>query len=273
MAIADKTAYDNMLAFEYASINIQKNSLTTVAGRSFSSWLQAAGFPAAGAAPTTAAVPTEATTGALGGLDAAGATQRIMQTIIAWSSGTMGLVTIADRLSHQGGLSGTTTGAQTTNLPTAALTRHTSGIGVLAGLEIYTQVGTTGTTSTISYTNSTPTAGRTSPLMTFGATNHREASRIIFQPLQVGDKGVTAVASVTLAASTLTAGNFGVTLLYPLYSIPVYEALPMVVSEEALFGMGTWFPTFVDNTCLMAVYHTNGTSTGVVSATINTSLE
>jgi hypothetical protein len=109
--------------------------------------------------------------------------------------------------------------------------------------------------------------------MTFGATNHREASRIIFMPLNVGDKGVTAVASVTLAASTLTAGAFGVTLLYPLFSLPVYEAGPMGIEEEALFGMGGGFPTFDDNCCLMAIYHTNGTSTGIVTAMINTSLE
>lgn len=190
-----------------------------VQGRFGSSWTLA---PLAGAAPTTAAVPTRATTGShpfdrwtnsatlstycIGGHLASNVA----------SSGTGGLFILVDRLSHQGGLSGTTTGAQTTNLPTAALTRFTTGEGVWIMLEIYTAIGATATTVTASYTNQAGTAGKTTQATTFGGSGFQNPTRTVFLPLADDDTGVRAVASVTLAASTGTAGNFGVTLIKPI---------------------------------------------------------
>lgn len=273
MAIASEAAYYESLTRPWQRLRVSKNSLTTVAGRAFSSWLQG-GTPAAGAAPTTAAVPTRATTGSLtassGGrdfYDSAGI-QRILRAVVdqAPTASAGGMVTICDRLSHQGGLSATVTTAQTTNLPTAALTRHTSGIGVEMGLEIYTQIGTTGTTARVSYTNTVPTAGQLTPLTTFGATGNREASRIIVLPLAEGDRGVTSVESATVTASTLTAGAFGVTLFYPLVHIPLDDILSLRGYADALYGFGAWFPIIESNACLMFVYHTSGALTGVVQA-------
>ena len=268
MAIASLAAYQTRLKANYKQVHFQKSSITTVQGHTYSSWL-GAGFPAAGAAPTTAGVPTNATTGALPTINASGGTQRILRVIINWAINAAGMVTIVDRLSHQGGLSGTTTGAQTTNLPTTALTRYTSGVGVELGIEIYTTVGTTATVISASYTNTTPTSGRTTVNSTngptFGSASFDIASRLISLPLQSGDVGVTAVASVTLAASTLTAGAFGVTLYYPIVAIPVTMQDPQGIDVDALFGFGTWFPQVFDNACLQFHYVTNLTSTGVVS--------
>lgn len=261
MSIADYAEYKKRRDGWFQNLSLSKNSTTTIAGRSFSTW-RAGGFPAAGAAPTTAAVPTNATTGAWGQNNSSG-TQRILRTILGWSS-SGGLFTVADRLSHQGGLSGTVTGAQTTNLPTSALTRQTTGVGVELGLEIYTQIGATGTTITCSYTNDANTAGQITPASVFGATNNREASRLIVMPLQAGsgDRGVRAVANVNIVATTGTAGAFGVTLFYPLYSILLTD---IQTDVEAMFGMGTWFPIVESNACLMGIVHMSGTSTGVVN--------
>jgi len=269
MAIADHDTYYSRRDWPYQRLRFSKSSLTTVAGRQYSGWLQS-GVPAAGSAPTTAAVPTSATTGALGQRDSTGV-QRIlrMNADVAFTAGCCGMVIIADRLSHQGGLGATTTGAQTTNLPTAALTRKTTGVGVEAALEIYTTVGTTGTTSTISYTNAAGTSGQTSRATTFGGTSFNVASRMLPQALAVGDTGVQAVASVTLAASTLTAGNFGVTLYYPLVAIPIDHALPTAEDSDALYGFGCWFPQVDASACLQFIYYTNGTATGIFHGEIN----
>lgn len=132
-------------------------------------------------------------------------------------------IIVADILNHSGGLSGTSTSAQTTNLPTAALTRHTSGEGVMAGLIVYTALGTTATTVTASYTNTTPTSGRTTTATTIGSTTHNPIGTLIPLPLQAGDTGVTSVESVTLTATTGTAGNFGVVLFKPLAMIALNE--------------------------------------------------
>jgi hypothetical protein len=215
-----------------------------------STWLVAS-QPVAGAAPTTAVVPTNATVGSLGQQNGGTPVLRM----VGWDLNvTGGHLWVCDRLSHQGGLDATVTTAQTTNLPTAALTRYTSGVGVMAALEIYTQIGITGTTVAASYTNSAGVAGRTSPLIGFGNTNFREQTRLFILPLQQGDVGVKSVESVTVTATTGTAGNFGVTLLRPLVPLSVLTVLsPYMSMQNAMIHLGGFLPEVLDNACLWFV--------------------
>ena len=125
MAYADKDAYIAKLGGGGAQvIPFAKVALTTILGRLSDPWVTAG---LGGSAPTTAAACTNATVGALGGTSgqqggfANGTLRRIPTARI--SATQAGTYILCDRLSHQGGLSGVTTGAQTTNLPTAALTR------------------------------------------------------------------------------------------------------------------------------------------------------
>ena len=134
---------------------------------------------------------------------------------------SQGCYIVVDRLSHQGGLNATATGEQTTNLPTAPLPRFTDGKGVMIAIEIYTQIGTTARTITVSYTNELGVSGRTSPAVQFGGSGYREAGRIFIPSLQSGDIGVKSVESITISDSTGTAGNFGITLFKPLFLIPI----------------------------------------------------
>ena len=124
-----------------------------------------------------------------------------------------------DLLNINGGLNATITTPQTTNLPTAALTRYTSGEGVMAGIVIFTQIGNSAGSIVISYTNSAGTSGRTSTAISFGQAPFREANIFIPIPLQAGDTGVKSIQSVTVTATTGTAGNFGVCLYKPLAMI------------------------------------------------------
>lgn len=130
------------------------------------------------------------------------------------SSATSRRCMLVDRLVHQGGLSGTVTSEQTTNLPTAALTRYTDGAGVHIGLQIYTALGSTSVTVTARYTNQAGTGSRVTPAISLPSSP--PAAAFFPLPLQEGDTGVRSVEGVTLSASTLTAGNFGVTLYKPL---------------------------------------------------------
>jgi hypothetical protein len=134
----------------------------------------------------------------------------------------IGLI-LVDLLVQQGGLSGTITTGQTTNLPTSVLPRYTGGTGVMIGLVIYSLVGTTLTTITVSYTNELGTSGRTSTATSFGSTSFREVGALIQIPLQVGDLGVRSVQSVTLAGTTGIAGDFGVVLYKPLAMMPLND--------------------------------------------------
>lgn len=175
--------------------------------------------PTAGAAPTTAAVPTINTSGCINQLPLVNKQYLVGMDMAQQSTAVPYLFGFWDRLSHQGGLNATLTTAQTTNLPTAALPRHTSGEGVHAFLQIYTQLGTTATTFTVSYTNQAGTAGRTSQPAIIGGTGYREVGRLLPINLADGDTGIRSVESVTLLASTVTAGNFGVVLMRPKWVI------------------------------------------------------
>lgn len=176
----------------------------TVAGRPASLW-QYDGSPSGGAAPTSVAAPSNATTGALPFTSAGGSRESWLTQ--SWATGLVGgTLILYDRLLHIGGLSGTVTTDQTVG---GTLTRSTAGAGNFAFAEIYTLVGTTGTTITMSYTDQDGNSGATSTAVSFGATNFREVSRAILLPLASGDTGIRQVASVKLAATTGTAGNFG----------------------------------------------------------------
>lgn len=160
------------------------------------------------------------------------------------TSGAAGMAVCAiDLLNHHNGMSGIVTGEQTTNLPsgsTAALTRYTSGEGVMIGLVIYSQLGSTATTVTVRYTNSNGDGNRTSTATSFGGASFRENNIIIPIPLQAGDTGVRSVEGVTVAATTGTAGSFGVSLFKPLGMFALNDvmgAMPLdAVSSGGVVG-------------------------------------
>ena len=232
MAIATLAAYKTALTAQREILPITIPSATVTAGRTFDLFDQ---MGIAITVPTLPVVPTNLTADALGQQNATGG----LQTSIlgGYLQGFVGgNYIVCDRLSHQAGLSAIVTGAQTTNLPTAALTRYTSGEGVMLGISIYSTVGTTGTTLTATYTNQAGVGSRVTPTVAFGATGFRETSRLFMLPLQSGDTGVRSVESVTIAGTTGTAGNFGVTLFKPLYVLCNDQANKVISSAGFISG-------------------------------------
>lgn len=191
-------------------------AVATISGRMTSLW-QFEGSPSHGVAPgVSVLVPDNTTSGGLKQSNPTGGRQ-------LWLAGTsitpnsIGTLVIYDRLLHISSLNATTLTAQTVG---GSLTRYTNGVGNQIWLEIYTQIGVTGTTITASYTNTGATSGRTTQAVAFGNTGLREANRIIPLTLQAGDTGVQAVANVTVLATTGTAGDFGVNIVHPLAYVP-----------------------------------------------------
>lgn len=183
---------------------------TLVAGRMVSAW-QYEGFPGAGATPTVVENPTNTTPGALPITDAISGRQKWLIQAVA-SSIVNGSIMLYDRLLHIGGLSGTVITAQTVG---GTLSRASDGVGNFAFAEIYSTLGATSTTITATYTDSQSTT-QTSPAVAIGGTGFNEQSRAIILPTAAGSKGVRSVTSVTLAATTGTAGNFGITIARPI---------------------------------------------------------
>lgn len=238
-----------------------KNSFTTVVGLPFSSWTTA---PDAGVAPTTAVAPTASTAGAIPGLVVTGGEARVGR--IPYCASSVATWMLCDRLSHQGGLSGLTTPSSLTNLPTAALPRYTSGIGVFAALEIYTQIGTTVTATAVDYVDQ-DNITRLSPDVTLGGTGNREAGRFIVYPYIQGTTGVKSVSGYRQALSTGTAGNMGITLFKPLLQISVEAGQQNMVQDQLLSGGGV--ARVFDNACLFWVCLPNATVSGQITGAVH----
>lgn len=260
-AFADHDALRDAIACTPVLLSTKNSISGATQGRPMSLWTTA---PDGGTAPTTAVAPDRTTAGAMGQRNASGTNWLARVHLGCTVAGTW---ILCDRLSHQGGLSGTPTTAQTTNLPTAALTRYTSGVGVVAAVEIYTQVGASGVGVTIDYTNQAGTGGQVSPAAVLGGTGYREAARLLIVPLAAGDTGVLSVESVTLSNNTGTAGNFGVTLFRPLVFLPVDMANSMQATFDAFLGLGE-LAEIVNDACLFWVF-VPGNSTTATGAMVS----
>ncbi len=197
------------------TIPIYKTSFP-VNNRSHSGW-KATGVPTAGATPTTAVTCDRTTVGALAVPAPAGSnTWHLMEMWLGADSGST--ISVLDRLAHMGGLSGTSTSAQTVGVSLPA--RWTDYDTVQVYLEVYTALGSTAVSATISYTNQDGTSGRTGSLPSDGS-SYANANMFMGPfTLADGDTGVQSVQSVTLSASTGTAGNFGITLARQLAVVP-----------------------------------------------------
>ena len=218
---------------------------TTGSANGVSLWRASSLPPAAAGIPTAAVQCTRSTSGAFTGWADPPAGQDTYLATFSANNLSMAPLTVYDRLIHSGGLSGTATGAQTTNLsPFPAIPRgDVGGVDVELWLEVYVALGATGVTATVSYTNQSGVSGR-SGTATIPANAALQAMYLV--ALQAGDYGVRSVESVTLSASTGTVGNFGVTLLRRLWTIEMLIGNFQAESDWIKGGL----PIVEDGACL-----------------------
>lgn len=229
---------------------------TMTAGKYASLWTYNKSTGGTGAAPGSAANPTNTTVGGLLQANPGGGRQKYITFFSALST-AVGSVLLYDRLAHVSGLSGTTTTAQTFTLNSARYTGSSS-VGNEIWLEVYTQIGATATTITASYTNQAGTSGRTTRTIAFGGTGNREATRLLYLPLQDGDTGVQSVQSVTLAASTGTAGDFGINIARKLVSAFVSSVNSMSTKDTLTYMPN--LPEIKTDACLWPVFYAQTTT-------------
>lgn len=187
-------------------------SLSVNAGVAHSLWT-IAGQPGGVGTPGTVTACDRTTSGALPFTNPGGGRQKwlVHASLGAQRSGQL---IIYDRLLHIGGFSGTSVSAQNVG---GSITRYTDGVGNLAYFEVYTAIGATVVTATLSYTNDLGNPATST--IRVGNLFPRQRSQIASFPLNAGEKGVAAVTSVTLSGTTGTAGNFGITIGHPLMDV------------------------------------------------------
>lgn len=220
------------------------------------------------AVPTVAGsgghVPTDGAAGyptiAAGG----GGTTLYLARADANSSTNAGTLFIYDRIYAVSGFSGTVTTAQTItgppSLPSARAPN--SGEGLEIWLESYTAIGASASNVTVQYTNSAGTAGRGT--VSEAITASFPINKLQRLRYQDGDIGVQSIQSLTLSATTGTAGNFGLVLLKRKATIPIQSTASQVSTMMDFAALG--LPTLEADSALMFVEQTNSTSTGIITS-------
>lgn len=134
------------------------------------------------------------------------------------------------------------------------------------GNQIWIEVTTAFATGTawqvqITYTNSTGTAGRTSIISAAQAAAALTQGKMFQIALQAGDSGVQKIESViaTNGGTAMTAGNFNVLILRPLWSNRVTVANGGGVDNLLTVGM----PILYSDSAVIQVVQADSTSTGL----------
>lgn len=268
MAITTRDQLIDGLGNNSSRIILDKASIASQAANTYVSLWRATGQPGQGAIPAAAANCNHTTVGGVG---------FTQQTLPATSYGAyLEMVTgnaamtleLHDRLVHMGGLSGTVTTAQTVGIDFLSITADNmvERIGdsnysdINWWLEWYTATGSTAVTATVAVTYNDGTSGTLSASL--AAT--RPASFMLplngLIPSAGAGKFIRAVTSVTLSATTGTAGSFGVTATRPRMAIGCPIANFKFVSDWAQLGL----PEICNSSCLFPMVLTSTTSSGTV---------
>jgi len=273
MTITNVDALLNALGNNSSILLIDKASIPNTAANQYHSLWRASGQPGVGAIPTTAAICDNSLAGRMIFPNQTSP----LASYLSWASmlclNAAVTIEIHDRLMHMGGLSGivASPSAQTVNvdlhanLLTANLAErigHVSYSDVSWWLEWYTDTGSGTPTVTVNVTYDDGTSGDLTVTAALGAT--RRASFMLplnnLIPAIKVNNHIRDVNTLTLSATTGTAGNFGVTATRHRCSFPQLQANFAQSYDWAQLG----FPEIFNDSCLMMIQYASTTSTGFV---------
>ena len=272
MAITTRDQLIDAMANNSSRIIIDKASIASQTANSFSSLWRATGQPGQGAIPAAAAVCTNALTGAIEFAQQTSPARSYLGILANMCSNPGSTLEIHDRLMHMGGLNGTLATAQTVNLHLNA-NLGTSNLANRIGdsnysdvqwwLEWYTATGATAVTATVAVTYNDGTTGNLTAV-SLAAT--RPASHMVplnsLIPAAASGKYIRDVDTVTLSATTGTAGSFGVTATR--YRAANYA--PVLNARFTANWADLGLPEIPNSSCLFGVLATATPSTGAVRA-------
>lgn len=270
MAITSRDQLIDALGNNSSRFILDKASIASQAAGTFVSLWRATGQPGQGVIPGAAAACDHTLVGAMGfNQQTSPATSYGAYMEVATGNASM-TVEIHDRLAHMGGLSGTSTAAQNVSIDLNSMlasNNMTKRIGdanysdVQWWLEWYTATGSTAVTATVAVTYNDGTTGNLSGL-SLAAT--RPASFMAplnsLIPAASSGKYIRAVNSVTLSATTGTAGSFGVTATRPRLTLGAPIANYKVTADWAELGL----PEIHNSSCLFPLVLTSTSSSGTV---------
>lgn len=268
MTITTRDALIDGLGNNNNRIMWDKASLTTqVVGQYCSLW-RSTGVPAQGSIPGAAAYCTKALTGAIGFDNQTGPATSYLayHTLLCGTANTN--LEIHDRLAHMGGLSGTVTTAQTVGIDLSTINAggpvpaerlgNANYSNVQWFLEWYTATGSTASNATVAVTYDDGSTDNLAAIAIGGTAIAASQCRPLIPA--VNRRFIRAVNSVTLSASTATAGSFGVTATRQRASMSAPLANKIELFDWAQLG----FPQIPNDACLVGMLLSSATSTGAI---------
>ena len=268
MAITNLDQLVAAMAGPASRIVLDKGNLANqVAGRYCAMW-RATGQPAQGAIPTTAAVCTNALTGAVQFTQQTAPSESYIGVLDVVGSNSAFTLEVHDRIAHLGGLVLNVTTLQTiTGLNLDTLAPSADRIGdpnysdVQWSLEVYTDGGATASNATINVTFDDNTSANLNTQSVGGTI--RAGNRFSVDSLRTTaqqGKNIKAINSVQLSASTGTAGNFGFTCTRPRAYLPMGLANFVNKADWAALGL----PGVPNGACLEFMILPSTTSSGTL---------
>ncbi len=267
MAIINLNTLINALANGAQSLQIYKVGLPVSAAEQFFSMWTAGTVPAPAAFPTTAAICTKETIGAMPFGSPLGGQHSHIALLDVTTSVSGNDIQFHDRLAHMGGLNNNITTSQTVNLDISGAGNNlvnrrgaSDYSDVQWWLEWYAQSGSTPNFATVTYTNAAGTSGRTTTVGSLGNTVRQGRMAPI---IGSGGESIRSIQSVQLSVASGVVGNFGVTATRSLFG----ASPPIANAGRTLDFQRLGLPRIHDDAALFAVIITGSTSTGSVYAT------
>lgn len=269
MAITTRDQLIDAMGNNASRIVIDKANIANAAAGQYLSLWRATGQPGQGAIPANAVTCNNALTGAMNFAQQTAPATSYGAWANAVCSNSAVTIEIHDRLMHMGGLSGIVTIAQTVsvNLNGVTADNMVERLGdsnfsdVQWWAEWYTDTGATASNATVAVTYNDGTTGS---LTTFAAGGTVRAGRMIplnnLIPAAAAGKFIQSINTVTLSASTGTAGSFGFTATRPRMTMP----LPLSNKMEAFDWAQLGLPEIFNSSCLSLIELCSTTSTGTV---------
>ena len=270
MTISTRDQLIDALGNNASRIVIDKASLSNAAAGQFHSLWRATGQPGQGAIPSSVAVCDHTLTGAISFTQQSSPATSYVAYLQGACSNAATTLEVHDRLVHMGGLSGTVTTAQTVGIDLSTLLA-TSNLDARKGdanysdvqwwVEWYTDTGSTAVTITAAVTYND---GSTGNLTAYSLAATRRASFMAplngYIPAAAAGKFIRAVTSVTLSATTGTAGSFGVTATRQRAALTIPVANLGAKDDWAALGL----PEVPNSACLSLIQLASTTTTGTV---------
>lgn len=171
---------------------------------------------------------------------------------------TAGTVHLYDLMWACSGFVGNSTSAQNVASFSGMPSRRSTGLGCEIWIGCSSAIGATAHNVTVGYTNQSGTGSRTT-VSTAGVAS-MPSGRMYQVPLQSGDTGVQSVQSLTLSASSGTAGNLWVLVMDRIASF----SAPVVNIGNSYDFAALGLPSIADESCLLFVHQGTTTSSGII---------